>query len=143
MTRFRHALARQRAAPYAKKALLRFGGYRAVRTLFPSRRLAILRYHAIAGPEGHAYAEPEICISPEAFRAQVRYLVAHYSVLSLPEAVHRLRDGRPLPHNAVAITFDDGYADNLDAARVLSAHGVSATFYITAGCLSGEAPFWP
>jgi peptidoglycan/xylan/chitin deacetylase (PgdA/CDA1 family) len=43
----------------------------------------------------------------------------------------------------VVITFDDGYADNLAAARVLERYGVTATFYITAGCLAGEAPFWP
>jgi peptidoglycan/xylan/chitin deacetylase (PgdA/CDA1 family) len=43
----------------------------------------------------------------------------------------------------VAITFDDGYADNLEAARVLHRYGVSGTFYITAGCLHGESPFWP
>jgi peptidoglycan/xylan/chitin deacetylase (PgdA/CDA1 family) len=63
--------------------------------------------------------------------------------LPLPEAASYLRSGKTLPGNAVAITFDDGYADNLAAARVLSRHGVNGTFYITAGCLRGEAPFWP
>jgi peptidoglycan/xylan/chitin deacetylase (PgdA/CDA1 family) len=43
----------------------------------------------------------------------------------------------------VAITFDDGYADNLDAARTLHARGLTATFYITAGCLADGQPFWP
>jgi peptidoglycan/xylan/chitin deacetylase (PgdA/CDA1 family) len=82
-------------------------------------------------------------VSPAAFAAHVAYLTSHYSILPLPEACARLRDARALPANAVAITFDDGYADNLEAARVLHDHGVSATFYITAGCLSGESPFWP
>jgi peptidoglycan/xylan/chitin deacetylase (PgdA/CDA1 family) len=48
-----------------------------------------------------------------------------------------------LPPNAVAITFDDGYADNLAAARILAKHGATATFYITAGCLADGQPFWP
>jgi peptidoglycan/xylan/chitin deacetylase (PgdA/CDA1 family) len=89
------------------------------------------------------YAEPAICVSPRAFEQHVRYLAAHYTVLPMPIVVERLRCGRALPRNCVVITFDDGYADNLAAARVLERYGVTATFYITAGCLAGEAPFWP
>jgi peptidoglycan/xylan/chitin deacetylase (PgdA/CDA1 family) len=43
----------------------------------------------------------------------------------------------------VALTFDDGYEDNLAAAQMLSRRGISATFYITAGCTAEGAPFWP
>jgi peptidoglycan/xylan/chitin deacetylase (PgdA/CDA1 family) len=109
----------------------------------PDRQLPILRYHAICGPEGDEYAEASICVTPEAFAEHVDYLASRYTVVALPEAVHRMRAGKPLPRNAVALTFDDGYADNLTAARVLHAHGATATFYITAGCLSGGMPFWP
>ena len=133
---------RSGVAPAAKTVLFRSGALRALRTVRPSRQLAILRYHAICGPEGYAYASPGICISPEAFETHVRYLAASYNVVSLPEAVEALASGT-LPGNAVAITFDDGYADNLAAARVLAAHGLTATFYITAGCMAGGDPFWP
>jgi peptidoglycan/xylan/chitin deacetylase (PgdA/CDA1 family) len=119
------------------------GAYAALRAVHPSRGLAILRYHAVCGPEGHAYAEPGICVTPGSFERHVTYLTSHYEVMALPEAARRLRDGRPLPPNAVAITFDDGYADNLAAAQVLHRYGATATFYMTAGCLAGEAPFWP
>jgi len=134
---------RGRLAPYAKTALLRAGGYAAIRRLLPSRRLAILRYHAICGEEGQAYADPGICISPESFEQHVAYLAREYTVLPLDTAVAALSNRRPLPHNAVVITFDDGYADNLAAARTLHRYGATATFYITAGCLAGGQPFWP
>lgn len=134
---------RRQLAPAAKTLLLRSGAYRAIRTVAPSRQLAILRYHAICGPEGYAYADPAICISPEAFERHVQYLASHYTVLPLPEATHRLKTGAPLPPNAVSITFDDGYADNLDAARVMHRHGVVATFYLTTDCLADGQPFWP
>ena len=71
------------------------------------------------------------------------YFAVELSVLPLPEAVDALRRGLSLPPNALAITFDDGYEDNLAAAEVLARHGLSATFYITAGCLAGGEPFWP
>jgi peptidoglycan/xylan/chitin deacetylase (PgdA/CDA1 family) len=134
---------RRRVAPAAKTLLLRAGGYRAIRVMAPSRKLAILRYHAICGPEGYAYADPAICISPEAFERHVQYLTSQYVVLPLPEATRRLKSGAALPVNAVAITFDDGYADNLDAARVLHRYGATATFYLTTDCLADGQPFWP
>jgi peptidoglycan/xylan/chitin deacetylase (PgdA/CDA1 family) len=103
----------------------------------------VLRYHAICGPDGYRYASPGICISPEAFERHVAYLRASYDVVSLPAAIRMLREGAALPPNAVAVTFDDGYADNLQAARTLHRYGLTGTFYITAGCLKGELPFWP
>lgn len=134
---------RSAMAPATKTLLLRSGALGALRGLRPSPRLAILRYHAICGPEGYRYASPGICVSPSAFERHVSYLKTHYAVISLPAAIEALGQGRVLPDNAVAITFDDGYADNLPAARTLHRYGLSATFYITAGCLAGEQPFWP
>jgi hypothetical protein len=84
---------RSRTAPVAKTALLRLGGYTAFRRIVPSRGAAILRYHAICGDEGAAYADPSICVSPVNFERHVRYLAAHYAVLPLPEVVERLGDG--------------------------------------------------
>jgi peptidoglycan/xylan/chitin deacetylase (PgdA/CDA1 family) len=134
---------RHDAAPAAKRLLFGLGAYDAVRKVRPSRELAILRYHAVCGVEGHVYAEPAICVTPDAFERHAAYLASRYRVMPLPEAVRCLREGTTLPPNAACITFDDGYADNLAAARTLHRHGLTATFYITAGCLKGEAPFWP
>jgi cellulose synthase/poly-beta-1,6-N-acetylglucosamine synthase-like glycosyltransferase/peptidoglycan/xylan/chitin deacetylase (PgdA/CDA1 family) len=134
---------RRAAAPVVKTMAYHAGVFRTLRQWRPSHNLAILRYHAVCGPEGYAYADPHLCVSPSAFERHVAYLVANYHVLSLPDAVARLRAHRPLPTNAVVLTFDDGYADNLEAARTLHRYGASATFYLTAGCLAGGDPFWP
>ena len=133
---------RSAAAPAAKKLLLNGGVYAALRRLVPSHDIAILRYHAICDP-GAGYADPGICVTRASFERHLEYLGAHYHVMSLPDAVAALRARQPLPSNAVAITFDDGYADNLAAARALHRRGMSATFYITAGCLADGQPFWP
>ena len=134
---------RREGAPAAKRLLFGVGAYGAVRRVRPSRDLAILRYHAVCGAEGHTYAEPAICVTPDAFERHVAYLASRYRVLPLAEATHYLRERKTLPANTVCITFDDGYADNLAAARVLNRHGIGGTFYLTAGCLQGGAPFWP
>jgi peptidoglycan/xylan/chitin deacetylase (PgdA/CDA1 family) len=137
-----HRRIRAAAAPIVKSLFLRGGIYSGLRKASPSRKLAILRYHAICDPDA-GYAEPGICVSPAAFERHIAYLAANYRVLSLPDATASLKRGAKLPANAVSITFDDGYADNLDAARILERHGLCATFYITAGCLADGAPFWP
>jgi peptidoglycan/xylan/chitin deacetylase (PgdA/CDA1 family) len=111
--------------------------------VLPSQRVAILRYHAICGPDGYRYADPSICITPENFEQHVAYLTRNYSVVRLEDTVRALTERQPLPSNAVVITFDDGYADNLAAARTLAEYGATATFYVTAGCLAGGQPFWP
>ena len=133
---------RSGVAPRVKSWLFGSGFYSAFRQVLPSRRLAILRYHAVCDADAE-YADPGISVSPAAFERHVAYLAAHYSVLPLPEAVGALKQGTALPSNAVVVTFDDGYADNLAAARVLQRFGLTGTFYITAGCLAGEQPFWP
>lgn len=130
------------ASPAVKTLLLRTGACGAIRRIAPNRTLAILRYHAICAPDAE-YASADICVSPLAFERHVAYLAANYRVVSLPDAVRALKDGRALPPNAVAITFDDGYRDNLAAAEVLKRYGVTATFYITAGCVGDGQPFWP
>ena len=139
------AIARQKvlAAHGATGWLFTSGAVTLIRRVRPSRGLTILRYHAVCGPDGHQYVDPILSVTPDAFARQVRYLVDNYSLVSLPDAVGRLRTGRALPTNAVALTFDDGYGDNLPAARVLEEFGVSGTFYVTAGSLGGEQPFWP
>jgi peptidoglycan/xylan/chitin deacetylase (PgdA/CDA1 family) len=65
------------------------------------------------------------------------WLASSFNVLPLDEAVRRLRD-RSLPSRALAITFDDGYADNHDVAMpILKKHGLCATFFIATGFLDG------
>lgn len=45
------------------------------------------------------------------------------------------------PEKTVVITFDDGFANNLDAVDSLVAHGMTATWFIVTGAI-GRAPHW-
>jgi peptidoglycan/xylan/chitin deacetylase (PgdA/CDA1 family) len=58
-------------------------------------------------------------------------------VLPLARAIELLHDGR-IPPRALAITFDDGYADNEElAAPILGRLGLTATFFVASGFLRG------
>lgn len=104
-----------------------------------ARRGAILMYHRIATVECDPWG---LCVSPEAFAAQLEHLRDHYQVLSLPALLAALQSNT-LPPRAVAITFDDGYADNHWAARpLLEAYGLPATFFIATGYIGQHREFW-
>jgi peptidoglycan/xylan/chitin deacetylase (PgdA/CDA1 family) len=40
------------------------------------------------------------------------------------------------------VTFDDGYADNLHAGRLLQRYEIPATFFISSGFIGGSREFW-
>ncbi len=124
-----------------KWLLFRLGLFRLIRWWWPRRELAVLRYHAVCAP-GCTYASRGIAVTPKGFERQVRYLAKHYAVMPLEEAVTRLQTGQSLPRNAVAITFDDGYADNDTAFRILRDHGACATFFLTSNCIDDREVFW-
>jgi peptidoglycan/xylan/chitin deacetylase (PgdA/CDA1 family) len=105
------------------------------RVVAPSRgRLLVLIYHRVHAVEDALFPrEP----TRQGFRWQMELLARHLQPLPLLEAVQRLADGR-LPPRAVAVTFDDGYADNETiAAPILAAVGVPATFFVTTSYLDG------
>jgi peptidoglycan/xylan/chitin deacetylase (PgdA/CDA1 family) len=67
----------------------------------------------------------------EVFLQQVLYLQKHYRIVSLSQAIELLRSGR-VDVPTVALTFDDGYADNfLNLRTVANETGIPATLFIT------------
>lgn len=98
----------------------------------PSGRVVVLCYHSIHPSASFASASPEL------FAAHLEWLTAFCDVVRLHDVPALRREaGRSRP--AVAVTFDDGYADNhTHALPLLEAAGVPATFFLTAGFLAGD-----
>lgn len=104
------------------------------RLFVPADRVAILIYHRVLGdPDSLRTFDTTV----EEFRKQMRWVGECFHVLPLQEALNRLRNGS-CPSPAVAITFDDGYRDNVEVALpVLREMGLHATFFIASGYLNG------
>lgn len=99
-----------------------------------SERLVILMYHRIFRAKDTYHPGD---VDAETFDGQLALLKRFFNVLPLPEAAERLAQGS-LPLRSVCITFDDGYADNVEVALpILQRHGLKATFFIATGYLDG------
>lgn len=98
------------------------------------RRLTIALFHRVLPrPDPLLVDEPDI----RRFAEQMRWLASTFRVLPLPEALQRLYEGC-LPSGALAISFDDGYQDNvLNALPILRELGLPATFFVTTGFIEG------
>jgi len=102
------------------------------------RAFPILNYHRV-NDEG----DPFFPSLPTAlFEQQMAFVARAYTVLPVEELVDRMGRGT-LPRNALAITFDDGYRDNLThAAPILARHGLPATVFLATGAIGTGKPLW-
>jgi peptidoglycan/xylan/chitin deacetylase (PgdA/CDA1 family) len=83
--------------------------------MFYRRKLIILFYHGVArDPASQPQHGDGRHVRLEKFRRQMEYVKRKYRVLSLEAAMDALAAGAQLPPNALVITFDDGYRNNLD-----------------------------
>jgi peptidoglycan/xylan/chitin deacetylase (PgdA/CDA1 family) len=100
--------------------------------------LSVLFFHRIfAERDPLNSGEP----TAEEFATILGWLRRQFTIIPLSEGIRRLRDGT-LPPAAAAITFDDGYRDNLEvAAPELLRQGVPATLFVASGFINGGIMF--
>ena len=83
-----------------------------------------------------------LAVSPSHFEEQLQVLRRVRYPLPLTDFVRRLAAGT-LPAHAVALTFDDGYADNFLAGKPrLEAADVPATVFLASGYIDLSTQFW-
>ena len=83
-----------------------------------------------------------MCVSPDNFSEHLKRLRKSYRPINLGEVGIFLDEGK-LPGRSVAVTFDDGYADNLWKAKpILEKHGIPATVFMTTGQAGQDREFW-
>ncbi len=104
-----------------------------------SPRSTVITYHRVADVKVDPH---QLSVSPRHFLAHMRYLKSHYSVVPLSMVASRKHfrlHGKPL----VAITFDDGYIDNLThAVPILVKLNLPATIFVTVGQIGKGQPFY-
>lgn len=97
---------------------------------------ALILTHHLVSDRPHRMA-----VATEVFWKQILFLQRHYRMVSLSEAA-KLVSGGKIRVPTVALTFDDGYADNFLSLRaVASEAGIPATLFITTEPLLTQREF--
>ena len=96
--------------------------------------VVVLIYHRVT----KLPADPQLlAVTPENFRAHLQYLKRNHNLVRFED------DWSNTEIPAVAITFDDGYADNaVEALPIIEEEGVPVTFFITTGTVGTRQEFW-
>jgi peptidoglycan/xylan/chitin deacetylase (PgdA/CDA1 family) len=99
----------------------------------------ILLYHRVT----QLACDPQLlAVSPRHFEQHLQVLRRRTNPIALRDIVAGVRAGK-VPEPAVAITFDDGYADNaIEAAPLLVRHGIPATIFATTATMGTTREFF-
>jgi glycosyltransferase involved in cell wall biosynthesis/peptidoglycan/xylan/chitin deacetylase (PgdA/CDA1 family) len=102
-------------------------------------KAVVLLYHRVDRSHRDRW---QLCVSPENFAGHLRCLRRSFRPVRLAEIAAMIAD-RKVRQNSVAITFDDGYRDNLIAAMpILEQMRLPATFFICGDAASEGESFW-
>jgi peptidoglycan/xylan/chitin deacetylase (PgdA/CDA1 family) len=109
--------------------------YRALRTTASGARVHVIGYHRVVDRiDWDGPVNPSLCITSDAFRRQMEQLRARFVVLPLSYVVRAIAGELELPHDAAAVTFDDGYRDVvLRADPILRELDIPATVFVPTG----------
>jgi peptidoglycan/xylan/chitin deacetylase (PgdA/CDA1 family) len=109
----------------------------AVATMRGQSSMAILLFHRVADN----IPEDGLTVSTRRFRRICAMLRRCFRVVSLGEVFRIHRSGEANGHRAVAITFDDCYRNNFEAAHVLAEYGLPATFFVPTSFVGTDRAF--
>ena len=103
---------------------------------------AILVYHRVVKDEEiEEDLELGLTVSCSNFEKHIKEIKSKYKICSMDEFVRNLK--KKNNEFMVAITFDDGYKDNLyQALPILTKHEVPASIYVTTRFLNQEVDIW-
>jgi peptidoglycan/xylan/chitin deacetylase (PgdA/CDA1 family) len=104
-------------------------------------RLEILLYHFVSA-ERNDFTLSGHTVDPEAFRRQLEYLSARYTLVRLPDLPALGRPGSP-PGPYAAVCFDDGYRCILaEAYPILESLRIPATMFVNPPVLGNRDLLW-
>jgi peptidoglycan/xylan/chitin deacetylase (PgdA/CDA1 family)/SAM-dependent methyltransferase len=125
------------AAPAAEFTRARAAGGRG-----EDRGVILLYHRVVVGGEAEVPDPHGMAVSLAEFLRQMAHLKERYLVLPLAVFAEQLSVGQ-LPRDAVALTFDDAYLDNLDVVSpVLLDLKLPATFFAVSSAAESGEPFW-
>ncbi len=127
----------------AKELAYRSGALAAWHARRNAKTLTVVMFHRVLPePEMTASgADPLYTVTPRFLAECVTFLRKHYAIVRLDDVLNARNGSAPLPDNAVLITFDDGWRDNLRYASPALAE-IPWTIFVSTDALSDPECWW-
>ncbi|MEJ6121142.1 polysaccharide deacetylase family protein [Vibrio sp. 2-Bac 85] len=82
-------------------------------------------------------------LSPNGLKRTLNILSQYYQFITIEQCVDMLEGKVPNIKNALLITFDDGYRNNIDyALPICNEFGIKPVLFVATGHLDSTLPFW-
>jgi peptidoglycan/xylan/chitin deacetylase (PgdA/CDA1 family) len=109
-------------------------------------KVLILMYHRVLPPGATTatFVQPGMYVTPETFERHLRFLTAHFQMLSFEQLLSKSQDGTwDKGARYCTITFDDGWLDNYQYAYpLLRARAVPATIFLPTALIGTNRWLW-
>ncbi len=127
-----------------KYRLLHWLGISALWRWWHRKHVTILMLHGVMGPSLESRWTPARWqLDPRKLREYLDHLKKYYTFVTANEAVEMIAGQRPVIHNAMVFTIDDGYLNAFDvAAPIFREYGISPLVFVVTGKLDRPTYFW-
>lgn len=106
-------------------------------------QISILCYHGIIDNSPYGFNSSGKHLNENEFDKQMGFLARNFEIVSMQNIENYFLGLESLPKKSVAITFDDGYANNLwNAHPILEKYGLSATIYLATEYINSRKIMW-
>ena len=107
--------------------------------------LTVVMFHRVLDPRDPRWAccDPDYTLSAGLFGQCLQFFRRHYNIVSVEDVTKARRDESRLPPRALLITFDDGWADNVEfALPQLRAMRVPGLMFVVSDAVDRAQPFY-
>ena len=105
-----------------------------------AKSIPVILYHRITEKDAPSHEVTR----PNLFRSHLMWLKQEgYTTVTVAQLTDYMKGAAqaPLPEKPIVITFDDGWKDNIEAAKTLEEFGFGATFYVVSGFFGNKLYF--
>ncbi|MGH9378474.1 MAG: polysaccharide deacetylase family protein [Terriglobia bacterium] len=131
------------ASKSAVKGVLARSGAFSLGSRFAAPRAVILMYHSVQDRPELTLNTLETSHSTSVFKRQMEAVARRFDPVTLDDIVTFVKGTGRLPRRSIAVTFDDGFADNAGVvAPALNRYGIRAAFYLQVGLIGTKKLPW-
>lgn len=107
-----------------------------------NKRLIILTYHQVSKTFDPQFNHKNVWLSADIFEEQLKQFKEKYTVLSLPDALEKLKQNK-ITEPTFVLTFDDGdISVEHTIVPLLEKYNLPATFFINSAYLGSNKSYW-